>query len=169
MIPNSAPRNKKSKLTINLPEVGGVTSNLLLSGTPDFSFDSTRMLYFVSGPSTIARAAPPVTINLAPSSQFYKKLLQHENVHVQQYLTGMLSDLYTVSGLMAVLSPLTDSTSAGLTSKYVATTTAYLKSQKALLVARHDAAEIEAYNVSDPISPQYFYQRCGVTHFPLPQ
>ena len=169
MIPNSAPKNKKSKLTINLPMVGGSTSNALLSGIPDFSFDSTRMVYFVSGPGTLARATPPVTIFLAPASQFYNKSAQHENVHVQQYLTGMLSDLYTVSGLMAVLSPLTDPTSDGLTSKYLAATTAYLKSQKALLVARTDAVEIEAYNVSDVIAPRYFYQRCGVTHFPLPQ
>jgi len=168
IIPNSKPKTKKSKLIINLPEPGGVTSNLLLSGGPEISFDSTRMLYFISGSGTLARNAPPVTIKVAPSSQFYNKLLQHENVHVQQYLTGMLSDLYTVPGLMAVLSPLTDSTYDGLLSKVAAAFTGYIKSQNVLLQQRHDAGEIEAYNLSDIFSPRYFYQRCGVTHFPLP-
>jgi hypothetical protein len=164
-IPNRKPKNKKSKLTINLPNVAGRTGNPVFFGGPDVTFDDKRKLYFVSGPGTMTRLIAPPEILVLPTSQFYDKTVAHENQHVLQYTIGLNSDLYTVAGIMAVLSPLTDSTAAGLKSKIDTAAQAYLDSQNALAKSRRDAAEIDAYNVSDPILPRYAYQRCGATHF----
>ena len=80
---------------------------------------------------------------------------------MQQYATGSASDLFTVSGLMAVLSPLTDSTQAGLVAQINQATLNYYADQNNQVAARKSQLEKEAYDVSDAIAPQYVYQNCG--------
>jgi hypothetical protein len=82
----------------------------------------------------------------------------HENKHYQQWTSGMNSDLYVVSNLMTQLSPLTGTTQADLQNKIIDTTNSWNLDQQNVWASRHSAAEAEAYQVSDPIAPQYVYQ-----------
>ena len=101
-----------------------------------------------------------MTIHVPSGSQFHNKTVVHENRHVQQYQTGMNSDLFTVASLMAQISQLTDATSAGLTAKIVQEFNNWHAGQLALVQIRRAAAEQDAHSVSDPILPQYAYQLC---------
>lgn len=141
--------------------LGGETLPPNFSGFPAIAFDSSRNVFYVSGSGNIARGTPPQTIYVGSSSQFYDKIVRHENVHVQQYVSGSASDLFTVSGLMAVLSPLTDSTQAGLVAQINQATLNYYADQNNQVRARQPQLEKEAYAVSDAIAPQYVYQNCG--------
>jgi hypothetical protein len=110
---------------------------------------------------TLARGAPVMTITVPPLSQFYDKTLIHENKHIEQWNSGMLSDIYRVSTLMPLLLPLTDPTLSGLTQKVETTRNNWLATQDAATRSRKNAAEREAYAISDLIDPRYAYQRCG--------
>ncbi len=109
---------------------------------------------------TITRNTPVVTIFVPINSQFRNKVVIHENRHVQQYVSGMNSDLFTVASLMSRLSPLTDSTQAGLQAKIAQAFKEWDEGQLVLVRIRRSAMEQDAHSVSDPISPQYAYQRC---------
>lgn len=117
-------------------------------------------MWVVVSSGTMTRNTPVVTIHLPVNSQFRNKTEVHENRHLQQYLTGMNSDLFTVASLMAQLSPLTDATQSGLSAKIVQAFNNWHAGQLALVQIRRGAAEQDAHSVSDPISPQYAYQRC---------
>lgn len=97
-------------------------------------------------------------IGAPTTSQFYNKTLKHEEVHVEQYATGIFSDLYQVVSLMNALSSLTDSTENGLRQKIHDSRIAWYQGQDRVLKARLPDAEKEAFVVSDPIAPQYKFQ-----------
>jgi hypothetical protein len=132
-----------------------------ITGGPEHGFDNTRRLWVVTGPGTLARVTHQAVINVPASSQFYNKVRTHEEKHVEQWATGMLSDLLQIPDLMAQLSPLTDATEAGLLAKINATAQTWFDSQRDIYRNRLPAAEKEAYAVSDSLSPQYIYQNCG--------
>ena len=100
------------------------------------------------------------SINVPINSQFYNKTVVHENRHVQQYVSGLYSDLFLVSSLMTDLSPLTDATQAGLTAKIAAAFNNWYDGQATWITIRRSAAESDAHSVSDPVSPMYAYQLC---------
>jgi hypothetical protein len=62
---------------------------------------------------------------------------------------------------MTQLSPLTDTTNAGLITKVNNASVTWFNSQQAIYTNRLAAAERDAYNVSDPVAPQYLYNNCG--------
>jgi hypothetical protein len=159
---NGKKKTLKTTLTVNASwNPAGETPNPSFTGYPAIAFDSSNNLFYVQSAGNVTRNTPVPTINPASTSQFYDKTLQHENKHVQQYVSGSASDLYTVSGLMAVLSPLTDSTQAGLEAQINQNTLNYYASQGNILNARRSQLEKEAYAVSDSIAPKYLYQNCG--------
>jgi len=104
----------------------------------------------------MTRTAPIVTINVPNTSQFYDKAVVHENKHVANYApSALLGDLWTVSGLFSLLSPLTDSTEQGLITKIATTTKDWDDNQYSIYDTRKKANEQSAYGVSDPVGPQY--------------
>lgn len=115
----------------------------------------------VTGPGTLSRSVQSPILHYASSSQFYNKLVAHENRHVQHWTSGMNSDLYLVSSLMAVLSPLTSSTQDGLKAQISNTwNQSWAPGQNSIYQSR--LPEADAYSVSDPVPPTYFYQgSCG--------
>jgi hypothetical protein len=100
------------------------------------------------------------TINVPIGSQFYNKTVIHENRHVQQYVSGMNSDLFTIASLMADLSPLTDPTDAGLTAKIATAANNWYNGQVISVDLRRLVSESDAHSISDPVSPMYAYQLC---------
>src|SRR5437016_3199264 len=93
--------------------------------------------------------------------QFYNKSLTHEQRHVYQWTSGLLSDLFQISDLMSQLSALSDASESGLIDKINTTYTNWLSAQGTAYTNRLNAAEKDAYDISDPLAPQYLYQNCG--------
>lgn len=92
------------------------------------------------------------------TSQFYNKTLKHEEVHVEQYATGIWSDLYKIDNLMPRLLLLTDPNQQPLEQKIFRAKEDWREEQKQILLQRLPNAEREAYRVSDPITPRYLFQ-----------
>ena len=124
-------------------------------------FDNQRGLWVVINSGTATRGAPAVNILIPASSQFLTKAETHENRHAYQWTTGLNVDLLQIADLMTHLSPLTDASSAGLQTKINNEFIAWYNAQVAIANNRRNAAEKDAYSVSDPIAPKYLYQNCG--------
>jgi len=153
--------NDSTTLTVNaFWNPAGTVAPPVISGGPTLQFNPSTNLWFVLNSGNMVRNTPVMTIHVPSGSQFHNKTVVHENRHVQQYQTGMNSDLFTVASLMAQISQLTDATSAGLTAKIVQEFNNWHAGQLALVQIRRAAAEQDAHSVSDPILPQYAYQLC---------
>jgi hypothetical protein len=158
---NGKKKSAQTTLTVNAYwNPAGTTDVPTFTGYPTIAFDSSQNLYVVTGSGNVTRNLPTPTIYVPTSSQFHNKTVIHENKHVQQYDTGMCSDLYTVSGLMSVLSPLSDPTYNGLVAKINSATLSFYANQNSTLSGRKPAMETEAHGVSDPVDPKYLYQVC---------
>jgi hypothetical protein len=153
--------HKDSTLTVNnYWSPAGHTYPPAISGGPTIGKDNSRNLWVVVDAGTLMRNTPVVTIFVPLNSQFYNKTVIHENRHVQQYVSGLASDLFTVPGLMAQLSPLTDPTQAGLSAQIAQAYTDWLAGQNVQVQMRENQLEQDAHSVSDPVAPQYAYQLC---------
>lgn len=153
---------KDTTLTVNAYwSPAGYVAPPSISGGPIYGFDPQRNLWVITGPGNMQRALSPRVINVPSTSQFYNKTVQHEQKHEAQYATGMLSDLFTVNSLFSVLSTITNTSEAGLLNNVNQATINWYAQQSSVLQGRLPAAEREAFDVSDPIAPQYIYQNCG--------
>jgi hypothetical protein len=152
----------QTTLTVNAYwNPAGATGTPNISGGPTIGHDTSKNLWVVIDAGTLVRNLPKPQIYVPTSSQFYEKVVAHENKHLEQWKTGMLSDLYSISSLMEVLSPLTDSTQEGLAKKLGVASLEWVQKQDREFQRRLRAAEKEAHQVSDPIAPRYCYQYCG--------
>jgi hypothetical protein len=70
-------------------------------------------------------------------------------------------DLFQINDLMTHLSPLTDATQNGLQTKIDNAFVSWYNGQVAIMNNRRNAAEKDAYDVSDLLAPKYLYQNCG--------
>jgi len=158
---NGSPKTKEKYFTVNaywFP--AGSVNPPNITGDPQIRFDSVRNLWIVVGPGTLQRVPNPAVINVPQTSQFYNKTVQHEQVHVEQYATGIFSDLYKISDLMPHLLPLTDPNQQPLEQKIFQAKQIWRIDQDRIMAQRLPDAEIEAHAVSDPIAPRYLYQNC---------
>jgi hypothetical protein len=116
----------------------------------------------------MTRTAPVPHVNVPTTSQFYTKAETHENQHVANWASGgVLGDLWTVDGLFALLSPLTDSTEQGLKNKIANTTISWDANQTTIFNSRKRADEQAAYAASDPVGPQYLGMwQCQQSRYP---
>ena len=135
------------------------------SGGIQTGFDNTRMLFVVINSGTMARTTYPAVISIPTASQFYNKTLRHEEKHELQWQSGLFKDIWAVSRFMAVVSNFTATTSAGLTQQINQAFVTWDAQQLQDYRNNFNAAEIEAYTISDLLAPQYAYQRCGRTIF----
>jgi len=157
--------SKSTQLTVTLPAQGGVTLGFAaILGLPDMAADQNGV-WRVLGLGTLRRDVPTsYSVNVAQSSQFYSKLAQHEQVHVDQWKQGsghLYGDLFLVSVFFSQIANLTASSQSSLTSQVRSAQDAFIQEQGGEAANRQPQAEHEAYAVSDPINPQYFYQNCG--------
>ncbi len=139
----------------------GQVPNATIAGGPTTGFDTSRNLWVVTGPGNLTRIVRPATIFVPVNSQFHSKTVQHEDVHIRQWQSGIFADIMTIPSLMQVLSPLTDPTQQGLRNKIDQAAIDWFNQQEAIYNMRQNAAEREAYTVSDLIAPRYLYQNCG--------
>ncbi len=146
---------------------GGETAEPSITGSPAIDYDPMRGVYYVSGIGTITRNPTPPVIYVPVTSQFRNKVVVHENRHDQQWRTGMLSDILQPTSLLQVIANFTNASRPALVQQINAALQPWKDGQELIYIARRNAAEIDAYDVSDPIAPMYLYQRCGRTEFPL--
>lgn len=159
---NGKKKSAETTLTVNAYwNPGGSVAPATVTGGPTIDFDTSRQLWYVVNSGTLARNLQPAVIHVPQTSQFYNKVAAHEGKHVEQWASGMFSDLFLISSLMAQLSPLTDATAPGLSAKLGAASTSWFNSQGSVYQSRLPAAEREAHAVSDPMAPRYVFQRCG--------
>jgi hypothetical protein len=119
----------------------------------------------VTGKGTLSRVVPTSsTINVISTSQFHSKTVQHEQVHVNNWIAGtghLYGDLYNSDDFYNQIINITGTSQNDLLNKLGAALTTYVNSQGAIVAQRHSQDEQQAYAVSDPIAPQYVYQNCG--------
>ena len=142
----------------NIARIGGVPN--MASDNPDGSGT-----WRVTGKGTLSRVVPTSsTINVISTSQFYSKTVQHEQVHVNNWIAGtghLYGDLYNPDDFYNQIINITGTSQNDLINKLSAALTTYVNSQGAIVAQRHSQDEQQAYAVSDPIAPQYVYQNCG--------
>ncbi len=180
----------EAELSVTLPNIGGETKHPTIAsyiaedGTDDggvgFTFDTqsgNSQKPYRLDPNSLKQFSN-TKVNLNRNSQFYTKVLLHENEHVKQWKTGPMSQYFTVNGF---LDHITNSgvTVRDLKSKYLDDTPneeGDLIEGISTLVDRaynnwnneqehlayndpnYALREEGAYRVSDDILPHYFYQ-----------
>lgn len=136
-----------------------------VSGGPTIGVDGAGVWRVINA-GTLARVVPTsATIFVPVSSQFRSKAVQHENVHVGQWVAGtghLFGDLYIAAGFYAQIQNITGISQQDLLSKLIQAKTTYVNGQGATYSSRLSQSEHDAYAVSDPIAPQYLYQNCGL-------
>ena len=133
----------------------GRTAPADFGGVPALKYDSRRRLYYVSGSGSLARTTYSKVIYVSTTSQFRNKTERHEEKHEEQWMTGLLKDIRTVSGFMNVISNFTDTTSDGLNQQIAQAFMTWDAQQAQLYRESLNASEIEAYQISDLLAPQY--------------
>ena len=119
----------------------------------------------VTAKGTLSRVVPTsAQIFVIPTSQFYNKTVQHEQVHVNQWIVGaghLFGDLYNPDDFYNQIVNTTGTSQSDLVSKLGTALTNYVNAQGAIYQSRLGQSEHDAFVVSDPITPQYVYQNCG--------
>lgn len=158
-----SPITKEAPFTVSVGSNWGgkvdAPSTLAPAGTLALAFDNERGLWTVVGRGSLQRVPSPIEMRTPQASQFYNKTLRHEEVHVEQYATGIWSDLYQIDNVMPRLFQLTDPNKQVLEQKIFQAVQTWRGEQDQILEQRLRQGEREAYAVSDPIAPRYLFQR----------
>ncbi|HMP75169.1 MAG TPA: hypothetical protein PKE12_02620 [Kiritimatiellia bacterium] len=151
-----------SSANLNVTVVEGYTTPPLLQGSPTHSYDSSLNHYYISGTGSLARIPAQVSSTLPAASQFYTKVLAHENQHKQDFDNGYNGHYFvTVAEFYSRIQGFTDSTLTGLAAKVSAEAASYYTDEAAEIDSLRGCLEVRAYQQSDPISPQYWHHNCG--------
>ena len=172
----------EAELSVTIPEEGGRT----LSPTLSFNFDNDSgdsQMPWRLNPSSIRREDAEFIINVDKNSQFYDKLLAHEKRHVEQWKSGWKSNYFTADKFLNFVTN-SGVTVRNLKSDIVENETndagEVVREGLRTLVGRAyrnwyveefnavtrqfavpgllQAAERDAYSVSDQVSPHYYYE-----------
>lgn len=147
---------------IHIPNPSGETYSPKVYGYADMMNPTGGSGLYTVGQSHYYRTQPTVAIKALPGSQFLGKVTAHENVHVQQFTSGLFSAYWDPIAAYNLVRNFTYTTHAALSARLSAAIDAYHAGQDALVEAQMPGAEAQAYVVSDPIAPMYFYQAaCG--------
>jgi hypothetical protein len=161
---------KSKSFTVQVPWVPGAVTigTAPVTGGPVIGQNGSGTWFVVSIGTLNITTATTVTMYVPSGSQFYNKTYQHEQVHVSQWAqpNGLLGSNFSNAGLFAAIQGLTDTTEAGLIQQMSAAVQNYVNTQGNIVNGLCNRAEVDAYNVSDSLAPQFIYQRCGATTFP---
>ena len=150
-----------STLTVNVPWVLAGFLQIGFSGSPTIAQSGGTQLWEVTGKGTIQRIIRSQT-RVPSSSQFYAKVQAHEQVHHNQVNTGLASSYYTVNDLWTNhLRNLAADNRADLEILIQWAVEDFILAENERIRSLLPQLKRAAYQVSDPISPQYVYQRCG--------
>lgn len=147
---------------IHIPNPGGEAYSPRVGGQVLLMPPAGGSGLWTVGQNQYLRTQPTVAVNALMGSQFRTKVEEHENVHLQQFTTGIFSANWNPVAAYDRVKNLTHVTFLGLDALVKAAVQAYNQEQDAAVQARMPDAEAQAYAVSDAIAPHYFYQSaCG--------
>ncbi|HUI29340.1 MAG TPA: hypothetical protein VLX91_03910 [Candidatus Acidoferrales bacterium] len=161
--------DQKGNLNVFLPRLGGEETHAYIIGNPyavpvyDNSGNIKQWRIFSIG--TLERVVDKPVVNLPTTSQFYTKLITHENIHQQQWISGMAMNLWSVDELYKRIRTITAKSLPDIAAKVSTVRLAFESEQIKAFEEIYNLMELEAYNVSDQIPPKYYYQRCDRTDF----
>jgi len=154
----------KTKLVVHLPRPAArMKPQVKITGEPTYvrKIDNSGATYYGIGEkNTLKREILDdiPTYLLSESSQFMRKAKVHEEVHQNQYTTGIARDFHSLDVLWERIRDFRAPNSNALSKIFCD----YLETYKLQEESRKESVciecEREAYRVSDPIAPQYFYQ-----------
>jgi hypothetical protein len=158
---------KSTTLTVNaLWDPAGVVdpNQARVTGVPSMSADGSGV-WHVTGLNTLARQIPTsAMIKVISTSQFFNKTVQHEQVHLNNWIAGvghLYGDLFNPNDFLSQIQNLTGTSQPDLLSKVNNAFQTYDASQVTLYNGRLPQDEAQAHAVSDPIAPLYIYQTCS--------
>ncbi len=105
-----------------------------------------------------SRYLGPTVYYLPTTSQFYSKMVAHENVHINQNLSGISSDISLAEPIKNRLEGLRAHNAIALMDLIYDEKTKYDNEEGNKFGDIYKEMERLAYVVSDPILPMYFYQ-----------
>jgi hypothetical protein len=161
-------RTERKSFKVTVVETGGqVSASNSLAGGPVTDQDPNTGIFFVDNIGSLHRVRTVTkTIFVPTTSQFFSKVDTHENVHLSQWAdNGLFGVHFDPRDFYNRIKGFTDTTRDGLNAQIVGEYDRFLTDEAALVKGKCNQGEIEAYTVSDPLSPQYIYQRCGRTTF----
>jgi hypothetical protein len=160
---------KSSFFTVNAlwNPAGRTTADHVWSGSLQIGPDINTGVWYVVGPGSFTRTRTTSKLVYIPStSQFYNKTSQHEEVHKDQWKSGgLLGVHFNPTDFYNRVRNFSAPTRTDLENMVLNDFQAYLVQEDNATRGKCNQAELEAYAVSDPISPLYLYQRCGRTVF----
>lgn len=137
------------------------TGQTSITGVPAMAADCSGV-WHITGTGSMTRVLPVPNVLVSTSSQFYNKVFQHEQVHVNQWNSGQLfGNLYIVNDLFNIVKNFTGTSQTDLLNQYNTALTNYDNTEVNIFNSQRTTAERQAYAVSDPIAPQYMVQNCG--------
>ena len=173
----------EAKLSVMIPEEGGRTLSPTLA---NFTFDNqsgNSQMPWRLNPNSIRREDAEVIIKVDENSQFYDKLVAHENRHVEQWKAGWKSNYFTADKFLNFV------TNSGVTVRNLKSDIVEDEKNDAGDIVREglrtlvgrayrnwyidefnaatrelgqpgvlQAAERDAYSMSDQVSPHYYYE-----------
>jgi hypothetical protein len=131
-----------------------------VTGVPAMAGDA-QGVWHITGIGNMVRVLPIPNVLVTPTSQFFNKVLQHEQVHVNQWQPGgLVGDLYIPADLLSQVSGFTGTSQIDLTNKYNTALQNYRAAEDVIFGMRNKQLEHQAYLTSDPIPPQFMVQNC---------
>src|SRR5258708_35454302 len=102
-------------------------------------------VWHITGIGTMARVVPTNSIIFVfPTSQFYNKAVQHEQVHVAQWNPGRIGgDLFIPSDLFNQVQGFTGAAQTDLLSQYTDARAGYRPAHRIPIQQRRNATELE--------------------------
>ena len=162
VFPTTTSFTATSSLTVNVPwtnPAGQVRPGF--GGTLKTKYNNATQLWEVTGLGSLERVIDK-TVFIPLSSQFYNGADRHEQVHYEQYDTGIASSYYTLNDLWQNhLQGLSDPNRGILGIRIQNGIRSFLDAEDERITPLIPRMEADAYRVSDQISPQYVYQNCG--------
>ena len=161
IFPNNTSVTATSSLTVNVPWSPGGIVDIGISAKPTIAYNVATQLWEVTGLGDSRRVIRK-TIYVPQSSQFYDKVNTHEQVHYEQYDTGIALSYYTLDDFWQNhLQGLTATTSGILRLSIPNAVHNFITAEDDRIEPLKPQMEADAYNVSDPKHPQYVYMNCG--------
>ena len=163
-----------STLTVEIPPewfpAGYVQPGITGAATIVQISEQPNELWKVTGLGNIERSIR-TTINVPESSYFHAKVVAHEQKHYEQYDTGMVSSHFSLArlwedhlkGLEAEMEGILNLSIRHKIQDFLDAVKDAVEDDTTRLEWRMEA---EAHAFSDPMVPQYIYQRCGRYRLP---
>jgi hypothetical protein len=152
-----------SEFVVYVPHTGGETSRPRIIGEPSTaSLDDGKITtWFIYEKNTLSRQIGIIDPKVTSTSQFYTKIIKHENKHIEQQKTGLMANLWLVDRFWDRVKNLKATSKAKLIKQYNDKLEEFKTQELEKLKKLKNDIEKEAYDVSDQIPPFYLYQNCG--------